>query len=59
MDATYLALSAARRLICRFWRAQIGLGRAKVRLFQAKFELFRDIWDVFSSQLGGETAISG
>ena len=40
-------------------RAQIRLGRAKFRLFQAKFELFRDIWSVFSSRLGGETAIFG
>jgi hypothetical protein len=50
---------AARRLVSRFWRARIGLGRAKFRLFQAKFELFRDISGVFSSQMGRETAIFG
>ena len=41
------------------WRAQIGPGRAKFRLFQYIFKLFRDIWAFFSSQTGHETAISG
>ena len=38
---------------------EMCLGRAKFRLLQAKFELFGHFLSVFSTQLGGETAISG
>jgi hypothetical protein len=49
----------AGEIVSRFWRAQIGPGRAKFQLLRAKFQLFRDIWGVFLSQLAAETAISG
>jgi hypothetical protein len=40
-------------------RYEMRLGRAKFRLLQAKFELFGHFLSVFSTQLGGETAIFG
>jgi len=56
----FLALLALGGSISRAPRRyEMRLGRAKFRLLRTKFELFGHFLSVFSTQLEGETAISG